>query len=243
VAGRRSWHAIQKGRDARLAGLAGGLVAFLITSLVSDPLMFREVSYVFWIALGLAAGQSAGPPALRDGPEREVAGSGGPPKRASRLRWPIALLLGSLLVLSIPFRARQELASADLTRVSYGLFDWGTDRDGTRCRWSGPRVRLFVDGRARLVDIPLSGTLPTGAGQQVEIRVDGQLANRIAVGPDWLRLRTFLPADPSTAPRRIDLLVSPTWVPAELIPGSQDRRVLGVKVGEINVVMSPDQVR
>jgi hypothetical protein len=25
--------------------------------------------------------------------------------------------------------------------------------------------------------------------------------------------------------------VTPTWIPAEVIPGNQDRRVLGVKVG------------
>jgi hypothetical protein len=78
--------------------------------------------------------------------------------------------------------------------------------------------------------------------QQVEVRVDGQLANRIAVGPEWQRLRTLLPADPTTAPRRIDLLVSPSWVPAEVV-GSEDRRELGVKVGEINVIMTPGQVR
>ena len=45
--------------DPLLAGLAAGLVAFLITSMVSNPLMLREVSYVFWIALGLAVGRSA----------------------------------------------------------------------------------------------------------------------------------------------------------------------------------------
>jgi hypothetical protein len=32
-------------------------------------------------------------------------------------------------------------------------------------------------------------------------------------------------------------------VPAEAIPGSHDRRVLGVKVGEIQVVVTPDHVR
>jgi hypothetical protein len=151
------------------------------------------------------------------------------------LQWPIALLLGALLVFSIPFRARRELATVDLTRVTYGLFDWGTEPDGTRSRWSGPRATLFVDGRARLIEIPLIGTLPEGVLQHVEVRVDGRLANRIAVGPEWQRLRTLLPEDPSTGPRRIDLLVSPTWV------GNEGRRVLGVKVGETSVIMTPNQ--
>lgn len=231
-AGRRIWRAITTTRDARVAGLAAGLVAFLTTSLVSNPLMLREVSYAFWIALGLAVAGSGGL-APRDVRDRAMSGSADPPRGVFRSRWPIALLLGGLLVFSVPFRSRQELAGVDVTRLSYGLFEWGTDPDGTRRRWSGSRATLFVNGRARLVEIPLSGVaLPSGVVQQVEVRLDGRLANRIVVGPDWQRLRVRLPADPSTEPRRLDLLVSPTWVPAELF-GDQDRRVLGVKVGEI----------
>jgi hypothetical protein len=241
AAGRRTWQAIERTGDARLAGVAGGVVAFLVTSLVSNPLMVRDVSYVFWVALGLAFGHSAGPQAPRDVPERATPESAGPSRSVFRLRWPIAFLLGGLLVFSVPFRARQELASVDLRRVSYGLSDWRTD-DGVRWRWSGERATLFVDGRARLVEIPLRGTLPSRALQQVEVRVDGRLANRIAVGPEWQRLRTLLPGDPSTRPRRIDLLVSPSWVPAEVFPRNKDRRVLGVRVGEMNVVMTPSQV-
>jgi hypothetical protein len=243
AAGRRIWQTLRRSRDARLAGLAGGLVAFLVTSLVSDPLMVREVSYVFWIALGLAVGHSEVPQASGVGPERVMSGSAGPSKRASRLRWPIAVALGSLLVFSVPFRVTQELATVDLTSISYGLSDWGTEPDGTRYRWSGSQVTVFVDGRAGAVEIPVSGALPSGVLQQVEIRVDGRMANRIAVGREWQRLRTLLPPDPFIGSHRIDLRVSPSWVPAEVIPGSDDRRVLGVKVGEINVVMTPDQVR
>jgi hypothetical protein len=77
----------------------------------------------------------------------------------------------------------------------------------------------------------------------VEVRVDNRLVNRVTVGPHWRQLRTALRAHPSSGPRRIDLLISPSWVPAEAIPGSHDRRVLGVKVGEIQVVVTPDHVR
>ena len=236
-AGRRTWAALTSTRDVRLAGLAAGLVAFLVTSLVSNPLMVREVSYVFWIALGLAAGHAASLETPRDVPAPAMSGSSGRPRRLSQLRWAMALLVGGLLVFSVPFRARQELATVDLTRVSYGLFAWGVEPDGTRCRLSGPRATLFVDGRARLVEIPLSGTLPSGGLQQVEIRVDGRLANHVAVGPEWRRLRTLLPAD-STRSHRIDLTVSPSWVPADAIPGHYDRRELGVRVGELNIVVT-----
>ena len=237
-AGRRTWAALKGTRDVRLAGVAAGLVAFLVTSFVSNPLMVREVSYVFWIALGLAVGHSASLQA-RQVPEGATSGAGRP-RRVSRLQWTIALLLGGLLVFSVPFRARQELATVDLTGVSYGLFEWATEPDGTRLRWSGPRATFFVDGRAHLVEIPLSGTVPSGVVQQVEVRVDGRLANRVAVGREWQRLRTFLPPGQSTAPHRIDLRIFPSWMPADVIPGNQDRRVFGVKVGEINVIGLPD---
>jgi O-antigen ligase len=243
AAGRRTWEALRRTRDARLAGLAGGLVAFLVTSLVSNPLMVRDVSYVFWIALGLAVGQSARLQAPNDVPEKVMSGFTGPPSRVSQLRWPITVLLGGLLIFSVPARARKELANVNLSGLSYGFFEWGKEADGTPARWSGPKATLFVDRRAQLVEIPLSGAAPAGILQQVEVRVDGRLANRIAVGPERQRLRALLPASASTGLRRIDLIVSPSWVPAEAIPGSQDRRVLGVKVGEIKVIMTPDQGR
>jgi hypothetical protein len=239
AAGRRIWKALQETRDVRLGGLAGGLVAFLVTSLVSNPLMVREVSYVFWIALGLAVGHSARLQASRDVSEEVMSGSAEPRSRVSGLRRPMTVLLGGLLVLTIPSRAKSELAGANLTRVSYGFFDWGIDADGTPARWSGPRATVFIDGRARLIEIPLSGGAPSSVLQQVEVRVDGRLANRVVVGAERQRLRTLLPASASTGPRRIDLIVSPPWVPAEVIPGSEDRRVLGVKVGEIKVILAP----
>jgi O-antigen ligase len=239
AAGRRIWPMLRRTGDARLAGLVAGLVAFLITSLASNPLMVREVSYLFWIALGLAVGRSGSP---RDVPDPAISGSAKVSRHITTARWPIAFLLGGLLLLSAPFRVRQELASLDLRGVSQGLFDWGTEPDGTKCRLSGPQATLYVDGSARVVEIPLKGTLPSGAPQRVEVRVDGRPTNGLAVGANWRPLRTLLP-HPSAGPRRIDLLVSPSWVPAEVIPASRDRRALGVKVGQIKVLATHDPVR
>jgi hypothetical protein len=229
-AGRRIWKGLKETRDPRLAGVAGGLIAFLVTSTVSNPLMVRDVSYVFWIALGLGVGYVARP-------------QPSPNRRATRLHFAAAMLLVSLIVFSVPFRARQELAAVDLLHVTYGLFEWGKEPDGTASRWSGPKARFFVDHRARLIEIPLSGPAPSGAPQRVEVRVDGRLANRVDVGPEWQRLRTLLPDGRSTQPRRIDLVVSPSWIPAKVIPGNQDRRELGVKLGLVKVVMAPDERR
>ncbi len=241
AAGALAWRTLRRTRDPRLAGAVGGLVAFLVTSMVSNPLMVREVSYVFWIALGLAVGGAAGPR-----PASDVPGGVAPPPIAawqrwiSRLKWPVALFVGALLVVSIPTRARREIGAVDFRRVAYGLSDWRSD-DGVKWRWSGPTATLFVDGGARLVEIPVRGTLPSGALQQVEVRVDGQLANRVAVGREWQRVRTLVPQEAASGPRRIDLLISPTWVPAEVLPRNKDDRVLGVRVGEHKVLMPPGQ--
>jgi hypothetical protein len=238
-AARRIWTALRATRDAALAGLAGGLTAFLVTSLVSNPLMVRDVSYVFWLALGLAVGQSSRLVVRGEAGLRIATASATRRFAARRVRWTAAAALAALLVLSIPVRARQEIAAVDLAGITYGLFDWGAEPDGTRSRWSGPRATVFVDSRARVVEIPLLGTLPTGARQQVEVIVDGRLANRVSVGPEWQRLRTLMPPPRRAGAHRIDLVVSPVWIPADSVSDSDDRRVLGVKVGDVEVSPAP----
>lgn len=226
--------------DLRLAGLAGGLVAFLTTSLVSDPLSFREVSYAFWIALGLAVGHAAELVRHAGVPRAHAFGLSG--RRTRIARWAAALALGAALVAAVPYRARQEIRAVDMRHVSYGFYDWGADEDGTVNRWSGPRATFYVDGRARAVEIPLSGVMPEGAPQEVEVRVDGRLANRVTVGAAWQQLRVSFPGGDSLDARRIDLVVSPTWVPARAF-GNDDHRVLGVKVGLIKPIMPPAEGR
>jgi O-antigen ligase len=230
AAGLRIRRSLRESRDIRLAGLAGGLMAFLFTSLISDPLMVREVSHVFWIALGLAVGHSTQWPVT-------VSGGPDPGGRAARAA---ALLLGAVIAVSIPIRARQELREVDLRHVSYGLFDWGLDEDGTWNRWSGPRARFFVDGRARVIELALAGASPDGAPQQVEILIDGRLANRLSVGVDWQRLRIGLPEGDGPRVRQVDLRVSPTWVPADVVH-NDDRRELGVKLRAVEVLLPQEK--
>lgn len=225
----RIWRALRITGDVRLAGLAGGLAAFLITSFTSNPLMVRDVSYAFWIALGLADGRSAlvgGAAEAREPAARWTS--------ASAWQWTTACLLGLCLLVSVPFRASRELVSIDPARVSYGLSEWSTEADGTRYRTSGARATVYVDRRVRLLDIPLGGTLPSGALQRVDVLVDGRPVNAFSVGTGWQRFRVPLPDNPSTTARRVDFLVSPCWVPADVVAGSDDTRVVGVRIGEID---------
>jgi hypothetical protein len=232
-AGVRLWQALRTVSDPLLAGLAAGLVAFLITGMVSNPLMLREVSYAFWIALGLAVGRAA---ALQPSSDNPTPAPFATASRLTSMRRSLALLLGALLVVSIPFRAKQELTTVDPTRVSYGLSDWETENDGTRIRWSSAHITLYVNGRARRVEIPLRGTLPSAAIQNVKVRLNGRLINDVIVGPDWQRLGIVLLGGDLTKPYRIELDVTPTWVRVDATSAGGDPTVVGVKVGELNIV-------
>ena len=229
----RVWRALRASSDARLAGLLGGIVAFLITGMVSNPLMLREVSYVFWIALGLAMGHSMAV-------ETQSVASGASTPAPASARWTrfqlaAASALGAVLVVSIPFRVNQEIRTLDPASVSYGLSDWETDLKGTRFRWSGEKATVFVSGRARRVEIPVSGTLPAAGLQHVKVRLDGRLINDMVVGTDWQLLGIVLLGGDSTTPRRVDLEVSPTWTRSD-VTANDEHAVVGVKLGELNVI-------
>jgi hypothetical protein len=86
-----------------------------------------------------------------------------------------------------------------------------------------------------MVEFSLSGTLPTGRPQNVEAFVDGRLANQVSVGNQPQRLRIPLPKRTGRS-HRIDLRVSPTWIPADVEPASDDHRVLGIRIGEVAVL-------
>jgi O-antigen ligase len=239
-AGKRIWRALGTTGDARLAGVAAGLVAFLVTSMVSNPLMVREVSYVFWMALGLAVGHSARAPGRGDREAGVAPAADRLADRSRRRRWILATVLGAVLLGSIPFRAHRETSELNVAGLTYGLYEWGQERDGTLARWSGPAATVFVDENARLIEIPLRGPSHDGLPREVNISIDGRPAHRIVVGPAWTRVRLPLPPESAARPRRIDFRISPTWVPADVIPGG-DRRELGVRVGEIRVVASAEE--
>lgn len=236
AAGVRIWQALRSTPDSLLTGLAAGLVAFLITGMVSNPLMLREVSYVFWIALGLAVGRSATLQPSNVTPDNSFAAAEAAASRFTTVRRSLALSLGALLLVSVPFRAKQELTTIDPTRVSYGLSDWDVENDGTRFRWSGSHVTVYVRGRARRVEIPLKGTLPSAGIQHVKVSLNDRVINDIVVGPDWQRLGIVLLGGDLTKPYRVELDVSPTWVRTDAVSVGDDRTVVGVKVGELNVI-------
>ena len=123
-------------------------------------------------------------------------------------------LLGTTL-----WRLTGPLAST--TRVS-GLYPNDT--------WSGPRAswsRLRCTGGELLVALHSDPTLFAGRSTDVLATVAGRPVARVQVPPDdTVTLRVPLTSVDGTCVVRFD--VSPTLVPAEVVPGSTDDRELGV---------------
>src|SRR4029079_5317852 len=94
---RRIVQSFSNGTNVRLAGLFGGLTAFAITMLISNPLMVHATSYVFWIALGLATGAAGADNTVRTSNEQVT------PQSRWTTTTAIALCAG-LIVASVPFR-------------------------------------------------------------------------------------------------------------------------------------------
>jgi len=220
--------------DPVFGGVCAGLAAFILTWLGGQPLSVPVVAYTFWIVLGVAA---SGPPADAGAHRHEPASRGGPTWR----RVLLAVFVIGLLV-SVPVRVRQALREIDFARVTYGLFDWETEGLGRRYRWSGPRATVFVRASARAVELPVrAGLDPARLGIdafEVRIFVNHRRVGLVRLADDrWQQLRVPL-VDDGGPERfwRIDLQVNPTWRPADILPGSTDRRRLGVKVGELVVI-------
>lgn len=220
-------------RDPYLLGATAGVTAFLITTLSSGhPLLLEVTAYPFWIALGLAAGRAL----LLQSEAAEKTDEDPASRRARNLAPQMITAAVLLLAVSIPLRVAAEHRRIDFRAVTYGLYDL-EDNGRDRYRWTSDYATLYIDGTAAGVELPLRAPLIDRTGpMQVEIHVDGRLANRVDLtAPDWRSMSMLLP--PTTERyHTLDLRVAPTWVPKDLLPGSTDHRELGVMLGEVREV-------
>jgi Dolichyl-phosphate-mannose-protein mannosyltransferase len=96
--------------------------------------------------------------------------------------------------------------------------------------WSGPRAawrRLRCVGGELLVTLHSDPTLFAGRLTEVLATVRGRPAARTHVPPEG-SVTMRVPLEPSGGSCEVRFTVSPTLVPAEVLPGSQDHRELGV---------------
>lgn len=226
--------------DRLLAGAAVGLGAFVATWMTSHPMLVPEVAYPFWILLGAALARADGnaqPPSRHArfgeaGAHNVLASNVGHLFRGAAL---IVVAVIVLLAVSVPFRAKRQMATIDFGRFSFGFYDWEGDPE-TRFRWTSRRATFFIPLNARQLHLSLraihmgSNTAPT----EVSIAIGGRTFNRVLlVNDDWVTVPMRLPLLPEDENfQRIDIITEPTWSPAALFGGRSDMRVLGVQVAE-----------
>lgn len=200
-------------------GASAGIIAFVITWSIGQPLGIPQIAYSFWIVFGVVTTSSlANPEAVR-------------PVR----RYPLfaRLSLAAVIVLivgSVPLRAHRAVSQIDLSRVSYGFYN-ANEADNRAFRWAGPRVRFYRRSSVKAINIPLAAKLrDTPKGADIDILLNGRLAHHVELRDKaWHDIQVNAPD--STEPFwQVDLKITPIDVPA----GLEDAR-RRVAVGEISV--------
>ncbi|PYQ97901.1 MAG: hypothetical protein DMF96_12815 [Acidobacteria bacterium] len=221
--------------DRLLVGALAGLGAFVATWMTSHPMLVAEVAYPFWMLLGVALARADGnaqpPLASPDVPSRAASIAGRPFRGAHVLVGAVI----AVLAVSVPVRAKRQMATIDFRRFSFGFYDWEQE-DGQRFRWTSRRATFFIPLNARELRLPVSA-IHVGsnlAPTDVSIAIGGRVFHRLRLPNDeWVNVRMRLPLLPEDeAFQRIDIITEPTWSPAALFGGRSDVRVLGVQVGE-----------
>jgi O-antigen ligase len=220
--------------DWPLLGATGGVVAFVITWVSGHPLLIVEVSSVFWIALGTCAGLARAAHHVQTTPARAPG------------RW-LPLVSAAFIVfviLTLPVRAREAIASADLASAAIGCSEWGHDETGTRCRWIvAPTAQFLVPATASAVRMPFRLVATNhSAAAEVSIYLDGRLANRVHLDAGtWNTVAMVLPEHASGRYFRVEVDVGARHAAAPPSADDGDRIVEGIQMG--GMVLTPKPVR
>jgi hypothetical protein len=100
-----------------------------------------------------------------------------------------------------------------LLATASGLRGWGTDRDGTRYRWTGGHASFFVPADWTTIELPLRATFESPADWPIAatVTIDDRPADRVVLADDsWRRLVVRLPPQGTRRVRRIDILLDRT---------------------------------
>jgi O-antigen ligase len=240
--------------DPRLLGASAGVLAFVSTCLTGHPLLVGEVAFPFWIQFGLTLGLAASPLVLASPGARDAIGSLDPNPRAHdvpvpgrswppglrpRRLWPVTAALACVVVATGFVSAGAGPIEPPKSQAVDGFYPWETAEDGRRFRWTGSYGSLFVPAEIKRVYIPMRLPIDSTAiaPMAVEIVTGGVDHGHVFVGRNWVTLDLGLPeVAPPLRFKRIDLRMPRTWQPAVYVPGSYDMRLVGVQVGECELV-------
>ena len=215
---------VRGGRSGRLPaeafGGAAGLAAFILTWLTGHPLLIFEVATAFWLVLAavaaLAVGGATGPEAGRS-------------THDPVWRW-AAAVIAVVAIASVPLRGHVAAQRANLKDAAIGLSVWQTDERGERFRrMTDATAQFYVPAKATSMNLPirLGQDSPPDAAVSIELRLDGEVANRVWVqGTAWRGTAVLLPRiGPSDRYRMLQLSV----VSGE--PGASDRHEPAIEIG------------
>ena len=219
--------------DRRTLGVAGGVVAFLITCLTGHPFLVGEVAYSFWMLFGLMTALASST-LLNQATAAAVSGAR---RGAVQPRWRLAAAVAMLVGSQIS--TARGAVSPPASRAVDGFYGWETLKDGTRFRWTGAYASLFVPADVTRVEIPIR--LPADGRaikpMGIEVMTGSVDQGRTIVGAAWTIVSLRLPAaSPLTRFKRVDVKVDRVWQPALYIAGSADMRPVGVQVGEPRLI-------
>jgi O-antigen ligase len=196
----RAWTAFRKSRDALLGGAIAGVVAFLITCLAGQPLLYSVVAFPFWMVLGVVlAGGDRVAPAIS---VHRVDAS-------RRLRSRLMTWFLVALALSIPVRVWQGQDRVNFALAHYGFSGWYHPGDGERYRLVRDDGTFFTYSHARGLKLPIRRDVEAGRNRlEVDISLDGRRARTLTLADDeWQTVEFMIPADAHRPFRRIDLAV------------------------------------
>jgi len=218
--------------DWRLLGAAAGIVAFLGTCLMGHPLLVPEVATAFFIQLALAA--SLGGSALLNGPPE-----GGHYVHLRRL-WPAVPAIGAIAFAVLPaWTLEKPMVPVHLEEVDGMYYGDEETAEGVPFHWTRQYASLFAPATARVIEVRLRSPIAgiTKEPTLVEIRSGGKTLANAFVGDTWSSVTLNLPSpEPPLLFSRIDLRVNRTAPVSELIPGTNDPRVVGVQVGDLRIL-------
>jgi hypothetical protein len=127
---------------------------------------------------------------------------------------------------------------ADLPAVVFGA--WGfEDVAGVPARWTSGRVTVLVKPDTLRVRLPMRAMLGPlgGAPARVRARVGRHQVLDLVLSDERWRCPQIAVDVRSASPLKrsavVELEVSPTWVPADELAGSTDRRALGIRLGAV----------
>ena len=205
----RAWKAFRTNRDPALGGAIAGVVAFLITCLGGQPLLYEVVAFPFWMVMGvlLAGGDAA--PAARSA--RQIA--------AVQFRSRLITLFLIVLTLSIPVRVWQGKDGVNFALANYGFSRWHEPSDGRHYRLVRGDGTFFTYPHARWLKLPIRRDVEAGRNRlEVDVSLDGRRARTLTLADDeWQLVEFMIPADANRRFRRIDLAVrAPAGVAAQV---------------------------